>query len=568
MNVLKKRTFLGLIDGAVIYLAYLLALILRFSGDFSTGEATRFFSNFQSIIWLYALIGVLVLFAAGFYKKPASHTGIIEVFVIISAISISTLIHIALPYLLAGFQGYFLPRSVIGISFSLQILLITGVRVAWKYVSDKEFSRMVRQGLKKEISFSPPDITEKEIQEVTDAMRSGWITTGPRTKEFEKRIAEYCGVEKAVCLNSATAAMELTLRLLGVGPGDEVITSAYTYTATAAVIHHTGAKIVLVDTGRDSFEMDPYELEEAITEKTKAILAVDIGGKICDYDSIYQAVEGKKELFKPASDLQKLFNRVVVIADSAHAFGARQQDKIAGQIADFTCFSFHAVKNLTTAEGGAVVWRNDRGIDNDELYKLYMLYSLHGQSKDALAKSQKGAWEYDIMYPAFKMNMTDILAGCGLMQLGRYDEMLKRRKDIVMKYDEAVKKLGLERLEHYGEGYASTGHLYLVRVPKISEEKRNQLIVEMAENGVTTNVHYKPLPMFTAYRNLGFDIENFPNAYKMYENEISLPLHTKLSDEDVEYILKTLKKALKKVLEKKVVKEKEKEYVVGEGYVS
>jgi dTDP-4-amino-4,6-dideoxygalactose transaminase len=398
------------------------------------------------------------------------------------------------------------------------------------------------------IPFSPPDITDAEIEEVIKAMKSGWITTGPRTKKLEQRIAEYIGVNKAVCLNSATSAMELTLRILGIGPGDEVITSAYTYTASASVIEHVGAKIVLVDTAPDSFEMDYSKLAEAITENTKAIIPVDIAGKMCDYDTIFEIVESKKELFKPSSELQWLFNRIIVMTDAAHAFGAERQGMKCGQVADFTCFSFHAVKNFTTAEGGAVVWRNEHGLDDEWLYKQFMLYSLHGQSKDALAKTQKGAWEYDIVYPAYKCNMTDIMASIGLIQLDRYEGLLERRKEIIEMYDRAFLPLGTQSLQHYTEECSSSGHLYLLRIPEISEERRNEIIVKMAEAGVACNVHYKPLPMFTAYKNLGFDIKDYPNAYKQYANEITLPLHTLLSDEDIEYVVENLKNVINEIL--------------------
>ncbi|QFK72931.1 DegT/DnrJ/EryC1/StrS family aminotransferase [Pradoshia sp. D12] len=394
------------------------------------------------------------------------------------------------------------------------------------------------------IPFSPPDITDAEIEEVIKAMQSGWITTGPKTKEFEKKIAEYIGTNKAVCLNSATAAMELTLRILGIGPGDEVITSAYTYTATASVIDHIGAKIVLVDTASDSFEMDYSKLADAITERTKAIIPVDIAGKMCNYDLVYEIIESKKQLFKPNNEIQSLFNRVIIMTDAAHAFGAQRNGLNCGQVADFTCFSFHAVKNLTTAEGGAVVWRNDLGLDDEWLYKQYMLYSLHGQSKDALAKTQKGAWEYDIIYPAYKCNMTDIMAGFGLIQLNRYKSLLEKRKTIIEMYDKELLPLGIQHLQHYGEDFTSSGHLYLTRIPGISEEQRNEIIVKMAEAGIACNVHYKPLPMFTAYKNLGFYIEDYPNAYKQYVNEITLPLHTLLSKEDVLYVVENYKKIL------------------------
>mgnify|MGYP001012679788 FL=1 len=397
----------------------------------------------------------------------------------------------------------------------------------------------------KSIPFSPPDITDDEIEEVIEAMKSGWITTGPRTKELERRIAEYIGVNRAVCLNSATAAMELTLRILGIGPGDEVITSAYTYTASASVINHVGAKIVLVDTSADSFEMDYEKLADAITENTKAIIPVDIAGKMCDYDKINEAVESKRKLFKADNELQDLFNRVIVMSDAAHAFGAERKGLKCGQAADFTTFSFHAVKNLTTAEGGAVVWRGDLGLDDEEMYKQFMLYSLHGQTKDALAKTKKGSWEYDIVFPAYKCNMTDILSGFGLIQLRRYESLLKRRKEIIKMYDSMLHPLGVKSLIHFGEDFISAGHLYLAKIPGISENERNQIIIKMAENGIATNVHFKPLPILTAYKNLGFDIKDYPNSFDMYKNEITLPLHTLLSDEDVEYVIDSLKNAIK-----------------------
>ncbi len=394
---------------------------------------------------------------------------------------------------------------------------------------------------KRTIPFSPPDITEAEIQEVAEVLRSGWITTGPRTKEFERKIAEYVGVNRAACLSSGTAAMELTLRILGVGPGDEVITSAYTYTASASVIHHVGAKIVLVDTAPGSFEMGYVQLASAITERTKAIIPVDIAGKMCDYDSIFEAVQSKKHLSTPSNDIQRAIGRPIIMADAAHAFGAERRGAKCGHVADFTCFSFHAVKNITTAEGGAVVWHNDLDLDDEEIYQQFMVYSLHGQSKDALAKSQKGSWEYDIVFPAYKANMTDIQAALGLGQLNRYDDILKRRREIIEQYDEALVPLGIERLEHYDDEFKSAGHLYLARIPGIGEAGRNTLIERMADAGVSCNVHYKPLPMFTAYKNMGFDIKDYPNASSLYENEITLPLHTMLSDEDVEYVIGILK---------------------------
>lgn len=394
------------------------------------------------------------------------------------------------------------------------------------------------------IPFSPPDITDLEIDEVVNTLKSGWITTGPKTKLFEEKIADYCNTSKAVCLNSATACMEMTLRLLGIGEGDEVITSAYTYTASASVIHHVGAKIVLVDSGKDSFHIDYEAIENAITERTKAIIPVDIAGVMCDYDKVFQAVNNKKNLFKPSNELQKAIGRIAVIADAAHSFGASYKGKISGEVADFTSFSFHAVKNLTTAEGGAVTWRDIPGIDNEKIYKEYMLFSLHGQSKDALAKTKKGAWEYDIVYPAYKCNMTDIMASIGLGQLKRYPKILKRRKEIINMYDKSLKDFNVKILKHYENEYSSSGHLYLVRLLGKDEEFRNKVIEMMAEKGIATNVHYKPLPMHTAYKKLGFDIKDYPNAFEMYKNEITLPLNTLLSDEDVEYVIQCLKETM------------------------
>lgn len=387
------------------------------------------------------------------------------------------------------------------------------------------------------IPFSPPDVGAAEAQEVAQALLSGWITTGPRTKELEREIAAYCHTKKAVCLNSATACMELILRVLGVGPGDEVITSAYTYTATASVTCHVGAKVVLVDTAPGSLEMDYEKLADAITEKTKVIIPVDLAGIVCHYDLIFAAVESRRHLFRPANELQEAFGRVVVLADAAHAFGAHRAGKICGEIADFTSFSFHAVKNLTTAEGGALTWRNIPGIDNEWLYKQFQLLSLHGQSKDALAKTQLGAWEYDIVSPAYKCNMTDIMAAIGLVQFKRYPDLLALRREIIARYDEALRKLNVQILDHYGLDHASSGHLYMVRLLGKDVAERNDFITGMAERGIACNVHYKPLPMMTAYKTLGFDIKDFPNAYDMYRNEVTLPLHTRLSNEDIEYVL-------------------------------
>ncbi len=440
----------------------------------------------------------------------------------------------------------------------------------------------------RKIEFSPPDIGEEEIQAVSETLRSGWITTGPKTKLFEKKIAEFCETSRAVCLNSATAGLELTLRLFGIGEGDEVITTAYTYTATASVIYHVGAKIVLVDTQKDSYEMDyekleqlvtektkaiipvdytatasviyhvgakivlvdtqkdsyemDYEkLEQLVTEKTKAIIPVDLAGVICDYEKIYQIVEAKKALFKPRGMLQERLGRILVLADAAHALGAVQKGKHCGQVADFTSFSFHAVKNLTTAEGGAVTWKENPDLDDEYIYQQYMLMSLHGQSKDALSKTQLGAWEYDIIAPLFKCNMTDIMASIGLVQLSRYDELLSKRQRIIETYNVAFSELPIEYLKHSGKDYQSSGHLYMIRIKGKERKECNAIIQKLAEMGVAANVHYKPLPLLSAYKNLGFQIENFPNAYQMYQNEITLPLHTLLMDEDVEYIINKVK---------------------------
>ena len=387
------------------------------------------------------------------------------------------------------------------------------------------------------IPFSPPDMTEAEVNEVREAILSGWITTGPKTKEFERLIALCCQTKRAVALNSATAAMELTLRVLGVGPGDEVIVPAYTYTATASVVHHVGAKIVMVDVASGSFEIDYERIADAITERTKVVMPVDLGGVMCDYDRIFAAVESKRELFRAANDIQQAFGRVIVLADAAHAFGARWHDKMCGEVADFTSFSFHAVKNLTTAEGGAITWRPIEGIDDEWLYKQYQLLSLHGQSKDALAKTQLGAWEYDIVAPDYKCNMTDISAAIGLVQIRRYAELLHRRREIIERYNEALKDCYVQVLNHYGEDHQSSGHLYLVRLLGKDSAYRNEVIRKMAERGIACNVHYKPLPMMTAYKNLGFDIKDYPNAYHQFENEVTLPLHTRLTDEDVAYVI-------------------------------
>ena len=407
---------------------------------------------------------------------------------------------------------------------------------------------------KRVIPFSPPDISELEIDEVVDALRSGWITTGPRTKELEKRLAEYCHTSKVVCLNSATASEELNFRICGIGEGDEVIVPAYTYTASASAAIHCGAKVIFVDSQKDSTEMDYDKVAEAITEKTKAIVAVDLAGIIVDYDRLFEIVEAKKDLFKPAGNtdlgkrIQKAIGRVLIFSDAAHALGASKNGKMAGEIADFTDFSFHAVKNFTTAEGGASTWRDIPGIDNEEIYHQYQLYSLHGQSKDALAKNQLGAWEYDIIGPWYKCNMTDIMAAIGLRQLDRYPGLLKRRKEIIRKYDAMCDELGVKHLVHFTEKSTSSGHLYLTRIPGATDEIRREIIIKLAERGVNTNVHYKPLPMMTAYKELGWDIKYFPNAYDYYVNLITLPLHTKLTDEDVDYVIGNFKEIVSKYI--------------------
>lgn len=407
---------------------------------------------------------------------------------------------------------------------------------------------------KRNIPFSPPDISELEINEVAEALRSGWITTGPRTKELERRLAEYCHTSKAVCLNSATSAEELNFRICGIGEGDEVIVPAYTYTATASAAIHCGAKVIFVDSQKDNCEMDYEKVAAAITEKTKAVVAVDLGGIICDYDKLYEVVESKRFLFKAkegndlGARIQQTIGRVLVFADGAHSLGASKNGKMAGEWADFTDFSFHAVKNFTTAEGGAATWRDIQGIDNEEIYKQYQLYSLHGQSKDALAKTQLGAWEYDIIGPWYKCNMTDIMAAIGLRQLDRYPELLKKRRQIVEKYDAMCDELGVNHLMHKGENYQSSNHLYITRIPNIDDKTRREIIIKLAERGVNTNVHYKPLPMMTAYKNMGWDIKDFPNAYAYYENLITLPLHTKLSDEDVDYVIENFKDIVKEYI--------------------
>lgn len=398
------------------------------------------------------------------------------------------------------------------------------------------------------IPFSPPDITDAEIAQVTEALKSGWITTGPKTKELEREVATFCGTSRAVCLNSQTACAEMTLRLLGVGEGDEVITSAYTYTASASVVCHVGAKLVLVDTQADSLEMDYDKLAEAITEKTKVIIPVDLGGVPCDYDRIFSIVKDKKKMFRPANEIQRAIGRIIVMADAAHAFGAAWHDKPVGSIADFSNFSFHAVKNFTTAEGGAVTWRDIPGVDNETIYHQYQLLSLHGQSKDALAKTQLGAWEYDIVGPWYKCNMTDVVAGIGLAQMKRYSGLLSRRKEIITTYDAAFRPLGIETLNHYTSEHQSSGHLYITRVPGITLEQRNEIIIKMAEEEIACNVHFKPLPMMTAYKNLGFTIVDYPNAYQRFANEITLPLHTKLTDEEVNYIIKKYTEIVKQYL--------------------
>ena len=396
----------------------------------------------------------------------------------------------------------------------------------------------------RKIQFSPPDITEEEISAVTDALRSGWITTGPRTKEFETKIAAFCETSRCACLNSATAALEMTLRLLQIGPGDEVITTAYTYSASAAVIHHVGATIVLADTESDSFHLSLEDVAKKITEKTKAIIPVDVGGVLCDYDGLKNILEEKKELFAPANELQETIGRVAIVADAAHAFGATRNGRPTGVHADFTCFSFHAVKNLTTAEGGAAVWHFP-GADDDAIYKQYMLLSLHGQNKDALAKTRAGSWEYDIVAPYFKCNMTDITASIGLVQLDRYPDLLEKRRKLIKRYEEALAELPVTWLRHSGEHFQSSGHLFLLRLTGFSVEERNRTLLEIEERGISCNVHYKPLPMLTAYKNLGLQLNDCPNAYAMYENELTLPLHTGLTEDDIDYIVQNLREVLR-----------------------
>lgn len=417
-----------------------------------------------------------------------------------------------------------------------------------------ENEKVKTEMMARKIPFSPPDISELEIEEVTEALRSGWITTGPRTKELERRLADFCHTSKVVCLNSATASEELNFRICGIGEGDEIIVPAYTYTATASAALHCGAKVIFVDSQKDNCEMDYEKVADAITEKTKAIVAVDLGGIIANYDKLYEIAESKKYLFKAkkgndlGARIQQAIGRVLVFADGAHSLGANREGKMAGEWADFTDFSFHAVKNFTTAEGGASTWRDIDGIDNEEIYHQYQLYSLHGQSKDALAKTQRGAWEYDIIGPWYKCNMTDIMAAIGLRQLERYPELLNKRREIVEKYDAMCDEVGVKHLMHKGEKYQSSNHLYLTRIPNIDDKIRREIIIKLAERGINTNVHYKPLPMMTAYKNMGWDIKDFPNAYAYYENLITLPLHTKLSDEDVEYIIENFKDIVKEYI--------------------
>lgn len=398
------------------------------------------------------------------------------------------------------------------------------------------------------VQFSPPDISQSEIDGVIEVLKSGWITTGPKTKEFENKIAEYCGVKRAVCLNSQTACAEMALRVLGLTEDDEVITTAYTYTASASVVAHIGAKLVLVDTKKNSLEIDYDRLADKITEKTKAIIPVDIAGVPCDYNRLFEIAEAKKSLFKPCGKIQESLGRIAIMADAAHSFGAEFHGKKIGSIADFSSFSFHAVKNLTTAEGGALTWNEIDGIDDEEIYKKLQLLSLHGQSKDALSKTTVGAWEYDVLGAYYKCNMTDITAAIGLAQLERYNAMLLKRREMIKKYDDAFKPLGISVLEHYGTDYSSSGHLYITRIPNISLEDRNEIITSMAKRDVACNVHYKPLPLLTAYKNMGFEIEDFSNAYNFYKNEITLPLHTCLTDEMISYVIDNFVECVKKFI--------------------
>ncbi len=401
---------------------------------------------------------------------------------------------------------------------------------------------------KMKVAFTVPDITDEEINEVVDTLKSGWITTGPKTKILENRLAEFCHVKKMICLNSATACAEMALRILGIGPGDEVITSAYTFTASASVICHVGAKVVLVDTAKDSYEMDYESLEKAITEKTKAIIPVDLAGIMCDYKRIFEIVERKKYLFEAKGRIQESIGRIAIVADSAHALGAEQNGMKCGQVADFTSYSFHAVKNFTTAEGGALTWKPIQGIDDEYIYKQIKLLTLHGQSKDALEKMQVGEWEYDIVAPYYKCNMTDVLASLGIAQLKRYPELLEKRKVIIQQYDKGLKEFPVQTMVHYGQNFSSSGHLYCTRVFGCDRKQTNEIMRRMAEQGINTNVHYKPLPLLTAYKNLGFKIEDYPNSYAMYENELTLPLHTRLTSEEVEYVIENYKNIISECL--------------------
>lgn len=524
-------------DALTIAASYFLALLLRFDFLFSQIEKPALQIYYQSILW-YVLICLVIYFICGLYDNIWKLDYINEIKREGVAIFLCTLANVICLFVFGNN-----PRSYYVFGLTLQILFTLGIRLAIRLTH-------IAKKVATTISFSPPDVTELEINEVADTLRSGWITTGPRVKKFEKNICSFLDIPQGhcVCLNSQTACAEMALRIMGIGEGDEVILPAYTYTASASVVCHVGAKPVLVDIQKDKLEMDYDKVEALINSKTKAIIPVDLAGIPCDYERLFEIVENKKHLFNPNNDIQRALGRAAIMADTAHAFGATYKGKMIGNVADFSSFSFHAVKNLTTGEGGALVWKTIPGINDDDIYHKLQLLSLHGQSKDAFHKDKPGAWEYDIVGPWYKCNMTDIVAAIGLKQLERYEELLQERKHIISMYDRALKPLGIITLDHYNNDYVSSGHLYISRIPNITIEQRNDIITKMAERGIACNVHYKPLPMFTAYKDLGFDIKDYPNAYEFYHNEITLPLHTNLTDEQVNFVIDNYKEVLKEYL--------------------
>lgn len=526
MKSVANETIVKILD-IIFFIGFsLFILILRPSFDNYLTPRT---------IFLQMIIGTAIIFFARWMFGAYTTVKKYDRVTLFVRLVISDIVSVGLYFFAQRFLYYTDRIEIITIFLIIITSLIGSIILRWiQYYLDKKSIDLTEA-----IPFSPPDISELEIQEVVKALRSGWITTGPRTKLLEKRLAEYLGVNRCACLNSNTACAEMALRILGIGPGDEVITCAYTYTASASVVVHVGAKLVLVDCNAEegTIEMDYKALEDAITPNTKVIIPIDLGGIPCDYDRIYEIVNRKKTIFNPRTNIQKAMGRIAVVEDAAHALGAKYKGKIIGTIADFTNYSFHAVKNFTTGEGGAIVWRSIKGVDDEEIYKQIQLLSLHGQSKDALSKNAKGGWEYDIIGTYYKCNMTDVSAAIGLAQLVRYPQMLKRRKDIIKKYDEALKKNGMIVLNHFSDERESSGHLYIVRIPNIDSEKRNRIIDVMAEKNISCNVHYKPLPMMTAYKELGFNISDYPNAYEKYKNEITLPLYSTLTNKQVDYII-------------------------------